>query len=353
MNTPLIILTFFDKIDPIQRKGHALMDKQQNFWDDENWLIIFCFLIQRYAETGKMLRELEKELRLSNRFFPESKMIDTINLLAETSAIHLKKGTILYRCRLVSKENEDKLFGKFSGELLELFRSFIPTFDDKGGTDQELTFALYFEAHPEELPRWEIARKQFMDIHSNVSFWGYDEENSDVPPVGTASPGRINPDGIRYLYTADDIRTAILEVRPVPTQCVSVAQVEILEDISIFSFAKPLEIDSGGENLLSCVDYDEISRYFATPNYGGKSYYLATQYISEYIKHMKNPDGQTMFDGLCFRSSLNPDGTNYVLFDVSDDTKKYRICNSSLCQVKDLLGNFEYILPMPVSESKE
>lgn len=329
------------------------MDKQQNFFEDENWLIVFYFLIQQYAETGKMLRELENELRLSNRFFPESKMADTINSLAETSTIHLKKGTILYRCRLVNRENEDELFKKFSGELLELFRSFVPTLDDKGGTDQELTFALYFEAHPEELPRWEMARKQFIDSHSNVSFWGYDEKQSDVPPIGTASPGRINPDGIRYLYTADDIRTAILEVRPVPTQCVSVAQIEILEDISIYSFAKPLEIDSEGKNLLSCVDYDEISRYFATPNYGGKSYYLVTQYISEYIKHMKNPDGQAMFGGLCFRSSLNPDGTNYVLFDVSDGTKKYRICNSSLCQVKDLLGNFEYILPMSVPESEE
>ena len=47
-------------------------------------------------------------------------------------------------------------------------------------TDQELTFALYFEAHPEELPRWEMARKQFIDSHSNVSFWGYDEKQSDI-----------------------------------------------------------------------------------------------------------------------------------------------------------------------------
>lgn len=328
------------------------MDKQQNFWDDENWLIVFYFLIQQYAETGKMLRELENELRLSNRFFPESKMADTISSLAETSTIYLKKGTILYRCRLVNRENEDKLFERFSDELLTLFRSFVPTFDDKGGTDQELTFALYFEAHPEELPRWEMARKQFMDSHSNVSFWGYDEKQSDVPPIGTASPGRINPDGIRYLYTADDIRTAILEVRPVPTQCVSVAQIEILEDISIYSFAKPLEIDSEGKNLLSCVDYDEISRYFATPNYGGKSYYLATQYISEYIKHMKNPEGQAMFDGLSFRSSLNPDGTNYVLFDVSP-SRKYRICNSALYQVNDLLGNSTCILPMSIPQSEE
>ena len=113
------------------------------------------------------------------------------------------------------------------------------------------------------------------------------------------------------MYAADDIKTAILEVRPVPTQFVSVAQVEILEDISIYSFSKSLETDDEGKNWFSCIDYNEISRYFSTPNYGGQSYYLATQYISEYIKHMKSPTGQPMFDGLCFRSSLNSEGTNY------------------------------------------
>ena len=324
------------------------MEDRKSYFDDENWLIVAYLTIQRYKETGEMLRKLEEELRLSNRFFPDSKMADTINSLAEMSTTHLKKGTMLYRCRLVNKGNEDELFKKFSEDFLKLFRSFVPTFDDKGGASQILTFALYFEAHPEELPRWETACEQFVDSHSNVSFWGYDKSNSDVPPIGTSSPGRINPDGIRYLYAADDIKTAILEVRPVPTQLVSVAQVEILEDISIYSFSKSLETDDEGKNWFSCIDYDEISKYFSTPNHGGQSYYLATQYISEYIKHMKSPTGQPMFDGLCFRSSLNSEGTNYVLFDVSD-SKKYEICSSALYQVNDLLGNSTCILPMSAS----
>lgn len=106
------------------------------------------------------------------------------------------------------------------------------------------------------------------------------------------------------------------------------------------------------EKIFLWTEYEVLSRYFAVPNYGGKSYYLATQYISEYIKHMKNSDGQAMFDGLCFRSSLNPDGTNYVLFDVSPG-RKYQICNSSLCQVKDLTGEFEYVLPMSTPKQKD
>ena len=329
------------------------MDNKENISDNEYILMIAYLLLRQQQGTVEMLQKLEEELRLSNRFFPDSKMADTINLLAETSTHLLKKGTLLYRCRLIGKDDEANIFKTFLDEFALLIKDFVPNFDVTGGLEEQVKFSIYFERHPEEIPRWETACKQFIDSHSKVKFWGYNEEKSDVPPIGTASPGRINPDGIRYLYTANDIRTAILEVRPVPTQYVSVAQVEILEDISIYSFAKSLEVDNEGKNWISFIDYDEVSRYFSTPNYGGKSYYLATQYISEYIKHMRNPDGQAMFGGLCFRSSLNPDGTNYVLFDVSDDTKKYRICNSSLCQVKDLLGNFEYILPMSIPESEE
>lgn len=321
------------------------MNNEQDIFDNEGLLIIAFLLLQQYKETGKMLRELEDELRLSNRFFPNSKMADTINSLAEASQSILKKGTILYRCRLVSKSDEDKLLEKFANDLLALIKSFVPTFDETGGMEQQLIFSRYFDIHPEELSKWEAAYQKFIDNHSHLSFWGYDESESDVPPPENSSPGRINPDGIRYLYTANDIRTAILEVRPVPTQYISVAEIEILEDINIYNFAKSLEIDSEGKNWLSCVDYDEISKYFATPNYGGKAYYLATQYISEYIKHMKNSSEQAMFGGLCFRSSLNPDGINYVLFDVSS-SRKYRICNSSLYQVDDLLGNSTRILPL-------
>ena len=194
-------------------------------------------------------------------------------------------------------------------------------------------------------PPWQERHEQLLEKYSKISFWGYDEKGSDAPPKGTASPGRINPDGISYLYAANDIQTAVLEVRPIPTQFVSVAQVELLEDVTIYSFIKPSSLEADKSDPFDWVDYDEISRYFGQPNYGGKSYYLATQYISEYIKHLKDSNDQTIFDGLCFRSSLNPSGTNYVLFDVSQ-SKKYRICNSSIYQVNDLLGNTSCILPL-------
>lgn len=321
------------------------MDADKNILDDEYMMALFYLYLQEQTNTRKLLNKLESDLRLSNRFFPESKLCDAIKNLSKVSLCTLKKGSTLYRCRLISKEDENLLFSKITTEWFSLAQAVVPTFDVNGGDEEWIKFCLYVKNHPEALPPWQERHEQLLEKYSKISFWGYDEKGSDAPPKGTASSGRINPDGISYLYAANDIQTAVLEVRPIPTQFVSVAQVELLEDVTIYSFIKPSSLEADKSDPFDWVDYDEISRYFGQPNYGGKSYYLATQYISEYIKHLKDSNDQTICDGLCFRSSLNPSGTNYVLFDVSQ-SKKYRICNSSIYQVNDLLGNTSCILPV-------
>lgn len=321
------------------------MGNDENIFDNEYALILFFFYLQQQQKTGEMLLELDKELRLSNRFFPNGKLIEIISSLSDISCLQIKKGTSLYRCRQIKKEEEKKFFEKLTEGWISLARNFVPTIDENSGVEEWIKLSTYFNIHKDELPRWERAYNQFVENYSRPSFWGYNEADSDAPPQGCSPSGRINPDGISYLYAASDIKTAILEVRPIPTQFVSVAQIEVVEDINIYSFAKPIQPDQEGKDWVSWIDYDEISKYFAQPNYGGSSYYLATQYISEFIKHMKTPDGQTSFDGLCFRSSLNSDGINYVLFDVSG-TKKYRICNSAVHQINNLLGDSTCILPM-------
>lgn len=331
------------------------MNTDENIYDKEyliSMTMLFILQLQQKERTNKMLEELNGELRQSNRFFPNSELMEIIQSLSNISTHKLKKGMKLFRCRLVDREKENNFLKSITDAYMMLVKDFMPDFDENAGKAEWLKFSVYFNDRPDELRKWEKAYQQFVDRYSKPSFWGYDEKNSDAPPPGTPTPGRINPDGISYLYVAEDIRTAILEVRPVPTQLISVAQIEITEDIEIYSFAKPVSPDSDGKDFFSWADYGEISDYFAVPNYGGKSYYLATQYISEYIKHMKNPEGMTMFDGLSFRSSLNPTGINYVLFDVSP-SRKYRICNSALYQVNDLLGNSTCILPMSIPQSEE
>ena len=60
---------------------------------------------------------------------------------------------------------------------------------------------------------------------------------------------------------------------------------------------------------------------------------------------MKDDNGNYYFDGLCFRSSLNQAGLNYVLFDTSKN-RKYKVCNSKLCRITDLNGTLEQWLPI-------
>ena len=328
------------------------MDCEENIFDNEYASMLFFLYFQQQEETSKMLLELEEELRLSNRFFPNSKLTEIIQSLSSISKRNIKKGTKLFRCRLISKENECKFLKVLTDSYVSLVKGFVPSFNENAGMEEWVKLSVYFKNHSDELPRWEKAYQQFLEHYSKPSFWGYDEAGSDAPPPGYSTSGRINPDGISYLYAAGDVKTAILEVRPIPTQLVSVAQIEVIEDLTLYSFTKPAAFDQEGKNWLSWIDYDEISKYFTRPNYGGKSYYLATQYISEYIKQMKGSNGQAVFDGLCFRSSLNPDGINYVLFDVSPK-KKYRICSSALYQVDDLLGNSTGILPLSENPSNQ
>lgn len=320
------------------------MDSEESIFKNEYARLILALLVQQQTEIEKMLEDLEKELRLSNRFFPNSELAQVIQSLASMSSCNIKKGTLLYRCRLIDKENEAEYRKRLTEPFLSVVRKFLPAFDGKTA-EEWIEFSLFFDQFPDEFIRLQEMNNQLSEQLSQPAFWGYDEIGSDAPPAGVSASGRVNPDGISYLYAAGDVRTAILEVRPVPTQYVSVAQIEVQEDITLYNFSKPMEVGEENKNLLAWTDYGEISRYFTRPCYGGSSYYLATQYISEYIKHIKGIDGRAAFDGLCFQSSLNCDGINYVLFDVSHE-KKYRICNSSLYQVEDLLGNSKRILPI-------
>lgn len=321
------------------------MSSEENIFDNKYDMILFFFYLQQQQKTGEMLLKLDEELRLSNRFFPNSTLNEIINSLSDISCLRIKKGTLLYRCRLIKKEDENKFLKKLTNDWISLAKNFVPTIDENGGMEEWMNFLAYFNFHKDEIPRLEKAYNQLVEKYSKPSFWGYNKDDSDAPRQGSSPAGRINPDGISYLYAARDIKTAILEVRPIPTQFVSVSQIEVVEDINIFSFAKSIKPDPEGKDWISQIDYDEISKFFAQPNYGGSSYYLATQYISEFIKHMKSPDGQASFDGLCFRSSLSSDGINYVLFDVSS-SKKYNVCNSAVYRVNDLLGNSTCILPI-------
>jgi RES domain-containing protein len=137
------------------------------------------------------------------------------------------------------------------------------------------------------------------------------------PPRGRAGAGRINPEGISYLYLADTHSTAIAEVRPWVGANVAVGDAKITRNLSVVSLKKQesIEVDNKsiekinknmGSMLISLL---LKNYYFSAPTHNDdKLAYPATQYISEMFKH----EGA---DGIEYKSVLHKDGSNIALFD--------------------------------------
>lgn len=317
----------------------------EEWFDNPNLLIIFKLLFAREKQTRDELKKLENELRTENRFFPQNRIIDTIQKLTDAPHKKLNKGSVIYRARTIDKYREEQFFEELFNDIYVLLKEAVPDFDENAGDFEWIKLANYQRKNGEKSLLSDEHMERLYSKYGKKAWWGYCEKESDAPPKGKASDGRINPKGISYLYAADNIQTAALEVRPVVSQYVSVAEIEINRDVQLFDFTVNYEFEDAQKHFNQSVDWTVLGEYFSQPNYSGETAYLATQYISEYIKHLKDEMGRNIFDGLCFKSSLDQKGLNYVLFDISD-AKKYTIKNSSVYQVMDLLGNLQIQLPL-------
>lgn len=144
----------------------------------------------------------------------------------------------------------------------------------------------------------------------------YGDKEMGAPPRGLATSGRINPDGISYLYLAKSIDTAIAEVRPWVGATISLAKFALKRNIRIVSLnpkkisnLKDYEIEDVVGDLLNSVAISKY--YFATPAHSAdRLAYLPSQYLAELFKSKGA-------DGIEYDSVLNPDGENLALFDTS------------------------------------
>lgn len=308
---------------------------------------IFETLIDRYSETEKELFELEEELRTKNRFFPKSTFLEKIEGLSGKANTVLDKGTILYRSRLIDKSKEHLMLSPIKDEMCDVVKKYHPEFD-RTKKERDILKLLFQQAINKD--NFDDLINELKDIgekYTKKGFWGYDKDNSDAPPVGISKGGRINPQGISYLYASNIVKTAIVEVRPVTLQHVSVAEIMVKESLNLFDFSINVQDEGDGKNYIKSVDNTVVSLYFSQPNYSGDDYYLVTQYISEYIKNLTDDEGNQLFDGICFTSSLDPEGKNYVLFETGEG-KKYEVLNSSVYRVNNLMGDCDQVLPISI-----
>ena len=151
--------------------------------------------------------------------------------------------------------------------------------------------------------------------------------------------------------------TAILEIQPTIGQIVSVAEIEIKRKLNMFNFdfCKAFNNSNLLEKSLPKIKkelaislpeikiiFDTVSELFSKSSLGNPENCLATQYLSEYIKSKG-------FDGIVYNSSLNENGKNIVLFDISKDDAgnpvNYNIKNSSLYKIDKVQVVYKKILP--------
>ena len=162
----------------------------------------------------------------------------------------------------------------------------------------------------------------------------FGKEKMGKPPVEKSTPGRANPKGISYLYLSNDWATTLYETRASLYDYVTIAEFRIKEDINVLNLRSTTKIspfklddDDIGEYLKHKKYLSKLEKELSKPirRQDSELDYLPTQYLCEFIKLIG-------FDGVEFRSSLNPDGYNLAIF--NDDN--FECVKTTLHEVKSV-----------------
>ena len=149
----------------------------------------------------------------------------------------------------------------------------------------------------------------------------YSPQELGAPPSNLASSGRINPQGISFLYGALEENTAISEVRPWVGANISLGKFKVLRDLKLVDLTnEPRKSFNSGEysddemlkGLKTSINSIFINKlFFSAPAHEKDDLaYITSQFISERFKIMGA-------DGILYPSVLNENGLNICLFNPS------------------------------------
>lgn len=161
---------------------------------------------------------------------------------------------------------------------------------------------------------------------------GFKKEEMGAPPLGQASAGRINPEGISYLYLASQKEVAIHEIRAAAYDYISMAKFRLKQNIEVIDIEEldkisPFkEIDytqyAVNKNHLKTIS-EEIARPIRPQS--TKLEYLPVQYICDYLKSQG-------YNGIKYKSTMCTNGYNIAIFDES----LFECIEVSLIDIKEL-----------------
>jgi hypothetical protein len=177
------------------------------------------------------------------------------------------------------------------------------------------------------------ALKARINQKQQTGFWGFNEKESYVPSNNNLiGDGRVNPSFIKYLYTAEEPYTALVEVRPYLGSKMSIAEIRVNSSLVVadFSYDSYGKLDGFEQSLMYMIMSD-----FSKPSDSDKKSYIPTQYVSEFIKTLG-------VDGIRFNSSLHDRGKNITIFN-------YENCQpigSKLYEIEDICFEAKGIAPL-------
>lgn len=143
----------------------------------------------------------------------------------------------------------------------------------------------------------------------------YNKEDMLAPQTKEdAKAGRVNPEGISYLYLAENLETAIAEKKPFIGDSITVAAFALNRKVKIVDIKQgapslPEAFFSKNKDLFNHLWFG-IKMSFSVPVKNPKGY-IPTQYIAELFKN-------NGYDGIKFDSVQRRDNFNIVLFNPSD-----------------------------------
>lgn len=140
----------------------------------------------------------------------------------------------------------------------------------------------------------------------------YEDSSLGAPPPYMAGNGRLNRQGVSFLYLATNEDTAISEVRPHPGHDVSVGAFENLRHLKIADFNSISIRDyyESDQKLHQFVFLKNIDLLFSMPIPPEERHkYSFSQFLSDVLR-------QKGFDGVAYRSSVGT-GINFTIFDPS------------------------------------
>ena len=281
------------------------------YWND----IVDQFILGKYPLV--LIPNIEQQiwdcfkycLKSQNRYFFHHPLVPVIKASFEKNIYVLKKETEIFRAR---NDNQHAIWNE-NWRYAEIMSTpkYLERLRNSGYDSTKLEEMC--TNHSSVLNDPETIRiKDKLDR----GFQGYDVDGCGAPPSKLVPAGRCNSEGVSYLYAAQEEHTAVAEIRPYVGDTISIATLQPKRDLRLVN----LDYDPAATVCGTEFFYNEIQQEFARVNRGQKSDYLITQYITSLVAH-------SGYDGLCFRSSLVKDGTNYVVFQPNDcEAVSSKIC---------------------------